>query len=62
MPLGDEFHKYEVVDRAHSVFVLLGELLMDHPMVECDPELKAAYEKAADALYALYSAAGAKYL
>jgi hypothetical protein len=35
---------------------------MDHPMVECDPELKAAYEKAADALYALYSAAGAKYL
>ena len=59
---GDEFHKYEVVDRAHSVFVLFGELLEGHPMVECDPELKRLAEEASAAMYALYSAAGRKYL
>lgn len=62
MAHGDEFHKYETVDRAHSVFVLLGELLGEHPMIDCDPELKAKYEAASTALYELYSAAGLKYL
>lgn len=62
MPSGDEFHKYEVVDRAHSVFVLLGELLNDHPMIMCDEELRTKLDRASNALYALYRAAGAKYL
>lgn len=62
MPEGDEFHKYEVVDRAHTAFTLLCELLDDHPMVKCDPELQAKYEAARDAVFALYQAAGDKYL
>lgn len=62
MPAGDEFSKYEVVDRAHTVFTMLGELLSEHPMIECDPDLAAKYEAASDALYALYNTAGLKYL
>jgi hypothetical protein len=31
MAKGDEFHKYEVVDRAHMVFTHLCEALDDHP-------------------------------
>lgn len=62
MPEGDEYHKYEVVDRAHSVFVLFGELLGDHPMIGCDEELRELADRASNAIYALYSAAGAKYL
>ena len=60
--MGDEFHKYEVVDRAHSVFTLLCELLDEHPMIDCDPELKAKYEAANSAVFDLYTAAGQKYL
>ena len=62
MPAGDEFSKYEVVDRAHSVFILLGELLSEHPMIECDENLKDKFNAASSALYDLYNAAGLKYL
>ena len=62
MPEGDEFNKYEVVDRAHTIFVLLGELLTDHPMVACDEELRDKLDRASNAIYDFYSAAGAKYL
>lgn len=62
MAEGDEFHAYEVVDRSHSVFVLMGELLGDHPMIVNDPVLVQKYQAAMDAIHDLYSAAGAKYL
>jgi hypothetical protein len=62
MPEGDDFHKYEVVDRTHMVFMHLCEALDDHPMVKCDAELLKKYEAARDAVFELYQEAGRKYL
>lgn len=61
MPVGDEFHKYEVVDRAHTVFMLLSELLGEHQMLLADEELSQKYDRASNAIYDLYSAADAAF-
>lgn len=62
MPAGDEFHKYEVVDRAHLFVEMFSAHVVDHPVVQADPELKEDAESLALALALFYQHAGRKFL
>jgi hypothetical protein len=55
----DEFHKHELMDRAHFVNQIL-ELLEDHPAHTA--ETKQAYEAAQTAVFKFYQVAAANHL
>ncbi len=56
----DPFHWHEALDRTHLVSVLLETSLADHPVIECDPELRRLYQSAAETLETLYQTIGRK--
>ena len=49
---------HEALDRAHTVQVMLEELLGEHWVIEAHPELKVALEAAEDAIADLYQRIG----
>lgn len=51
-------HLLEALDRAHTIQVMLDELLGDHPIIEGHSDLKAAYDRASEAIMDLYQAIG----
>ena len=53
----DSYIRFEVMDRTHSVTVLLRALLADHSGME-NGNCKVLYDKAEEALMDLYQEAG----
>lgn len=54
----DAFSYHEMMDRAHIVMGQIQELLIDHPVAECHPELRERLEKAQSEIWEIYQIAG----
>ena len=54
----DHLHHHEAVDRIHIVNCMLDDLLMYHPAVVVNPELKAKIVEISKALGEAYQLAG----
>lgn len=50
-----EWHKHELLDRAHTLELMFNELLAEHPAAALLP---AEIEQASEALHRLYQRAG----
>lgn len=51
----NEWHRHEMLDRAHILVVMFDQLIVTHPAAEL---LADEIERAAEALHALYQRAG----
>lgn len=58
----DEFHKHEVIDRAHVIRSMWFEHINDHPAVTADPDIAKAAARVGDSLEAFYQLCGEKFL
>ncbi len=58
----DEFHRHEVLDRGHVVREIWGEYVLDHPVVQNDPELLEVAQRAFEAVCEFYQTCGRKFL
>lgn len=56
----DEYHRHEVVDRAHTIQLMLHELLDGHPAMT--PALNEHFKVAAKAIFDLYQEAASDHL
>jgi len=55
----DAFSYHEMVDRSFIVMSQIQDLLIDHAVVECHPELREKLELAQRAIWEVYQATGA---
>jgi hypothetical protein len=58
----DTYSEHEALDRTHCIQHMLEQLLLDHPVVQAEPEFLELATKAAEALADLYQAIGRKHL
>lgn len=54
----DLLHHHEMIDRIHVINCNIEEHLLNHPVVEDNPELKKKIEEASEALGEAYQIAG----
>ena len=58
----DAYSYHEMVDRSFIVMSQIQDLLIDHAVVECHPELRENLEKAQKAIWEVYQTVGAVHL
>ena len=54
----DKFHRHEALDRAHSILVMIDQLLLDHPFVARHAHIAAYIGQASEMLSVACQAIG----
>jgi hypothetical protein len=58
----DALERHEVLDRAHIIEHMIAEHILEHAVVQSDPEVLAAAQRLHEAAFGLYQLCGRKFL
>ncbi len=61
-PKINEYHYHELLDRTHTICLMIDQLLLDHPALEHDPEWAGMASIAYEEIMNLYQEVGKVHL